>query len=239
MFKKFNFGEMVLPKIHEEGFTSIIVSGVISFIFLFFSKYLFFISLILTLLCIYFFRDPVRVVPRNDDFIVSPADGLILDIKDSCTPPLENDDSEVESYTRISIFLNVTNVHVNRIPISGIVKNMSYHRGKFINASFDKASDDNERQVVEIVSGGQSFFVVQIAGFVARRIVCDLKKDDEVKVGDRFGIIKFGSRVDLYIPTIYKDKILVRVGQTLIGGETLICDLNGESQEERCEFVKI
>lgn len=239
MFRRFNFGEMIVPRIHEEGFITIIVAAITSLAMLFFSKYLFLISLLITLLCVYFFRDPARVVPQKDDIVVSPADGLILGIVEDCTSPLDNKNESEDLYTRISIFLNVTNVHVNRIPISGVIVNDRYDRGKFINASFDKASEDNERQIIEIKSGDDNFVVTQIAGFVARRIVCSVKCDDEVKMGHRFGIIKFGSRVDLYIPHKYKNNINVAVGQTVIGGETIICDLRNDFAGDNLTFDKI
>lgn len=234
MMKKFNFGDNLIPNVHEEGFMAIMISTVMMIISIFISKFLFLLFLLSTISCIYFFRDPKRMVPQDDNLLLSPADGLIVDIKEGIHSPISKND---DLYTRVSIFLHINNVHVNRLPCSGIVSKISYHRGKFINASFDKASDDNEKQFVEINHNGEKILVVQIAGFIARRIVCDLKEDQEVNAGHRFGIIKFGSRVDLYIPSKYNDQLKVAVGQTVIGGETIINKF--DCNEEQREFLKI
>lgn len=236
IFDKFNLSSNLIPKIHEEGTTTIMIISIISIFCMFFSRYLFLLSSLLSALSIYFFRDPTRMVPQGENLMLSPADGLIVDVKENCSAPINS--SSDEKFTKISIFLNIVNVHVNRIPISGTVGKTHYHRGKFLNASFDKASDENERQTVEIKKDEESFFVVQIAGLIARRIVCSAKENEEVKGGNRFGIIKFGSRVDLFIPEKYNDFINVTVGQTAVGGETIICDLDSVDNKEK-KFKKI
>lgn len=183
---------------------------------------------ILTLWCAYFFRDPKRVTPARDGLAVSPADGVVQMITDAA-PPAEIEMGE-SPRTRISIFMNVFNVHVNRIPIGGRIVKTAYRPGKFVNASLDKASEHNERQSFHMeTADGRSFGVVQIAGLVARRIRCDLREGQEVRAGERFGIIRFGSRVDVYL----HDGVvpLVAVGQTAIAGETVIADLR--AQEDR------
>jgi phosphatidylserine decarboxylase len=177
---------------------------------------------LLSLWCIFFFRDPHRVAPEGSNLVVSPADGVVKSISQHSMP------SELKSNVimqRVSIFLNIFNVHVNRIPISGRVDSLYYRHGKFLNASLDKASIDNERQTVLLSdSYGNQIVLVQIAGIIARRIICNLKEEEKVKQSDRYGIIKFGSRVDLYLPM--KMKIQIKVGQTMVGGETIIGELN-------------
>jgi phosphatidylserine decarboxylase len=179
-------------------------------------------GLIATGWCVYFFRDPNRVTPMREGLIVTPADGVVQKIV-KCAPPAELDIGVAER-TRISIFLNVFDVHVNRIPIEGSVSKMHYHAGKFLNAALDKASDENERQLIKITTpDGLTLGLVQIAGLVARRILCDLKEGQSVKTGERFGIIRFGSRVDVYLPPDATP--LVIEGQRSIGGETVLADL--------------
>ena len=182
----------------------------------------------LTLFVAYFFRDPKRVTPARDGLVISPADGVVQMITDAA-PPSEIEMGE-SPRTRISIFMNVFNVHVNRIPTGGRIVKTAYRPGRFLNASLDKASEHNERQSFHMeTADGRSFGVVQIAGLVARRIRCDLREDQEVQAGERFGIIRFGSRVDVYLP----DGVvpLVAVGQTAVAGETVIADLR--IQEDR------
>jgi phosphatidylserine decarboxylase len=180
------------------------------------------VGLILTAWCVYFFRDPARVTPIREGLVVSPGDGVVQKIV-SVVPPVELGLKD-EEYTRISIFLSVFDVHVNRIPIAGSISKLHYHPGKFFNAALDKASDENERQLIRITtSEGVHFGLVQIAGLVARRILCDLKEDQSVKTGERFGIIRFGSRVDVYLPAGITP--LVIVGQRAVGGETILADL--------------
>ena len=181
---------------------------------------------LLTSWCIFFFRDPERVVPLKENLLVSPGDGIVQKITKAKLPKeIANTDKEL---TRISIFLNVLNVHVNRIPIAGKIKKLHYHHGKFFNASLDKASEHNERQSVLIeTKNKEEIYVAQIAGLIARRIVCDLKQDQNVKTGERFGIIRFGSRVDVYLPNHIKVKVLE--GQTMVGGETIIAEIDSQS----------
>jgi phosphatidylserine decarboxylase len=166
----------------------------------------------------YFFRDPERFPINDENYLLSPADGIISQIIETNGPSeigLEN-----KKYTRVSIFMNVFNCHVNRIPSSGKITQIFYKSGKFLNASLDKASEDNERNYVKMKNNnGDELIVVQIAGLIARRIVCEVKENDEIKQGNKFGIIRFGSRVDLYFENY---KILVRENQKTISGETLI-----------------
>jgi phosphatidylserine decarboxylase len=183
-------------------------------------------GLVLTLWCIYFFRDPPRTVPLRKGLMVSPADGRVTMIVPAIPPPeLE---MGPEQMLRISIFLNVFNVHVNRVPIEGTVVKSAYHPGKFLSASRDKASDVNERAAVRLKMGdGREVAFVQIAGLVARRIITTLKDGQEVRTGERYGLIRFGSRLDIYLPRDAEP--LVVVGQTAVGGETILVDF--ESSE--------
>lgn len=209
--------------IHKEGYVFIAIFTAITLVFFTFSNFLGLICLIATLWCAYFFRNPERYTVVNDDLVISPADGIIQSIKFSPPPPeLEMGEHEM---LRISIFLNVFNVHVNRVPVSGKVLKLHYHPGKFINASLDKASIHNERQSVLVETNNQTKVAfVQIAGLIARRIVCDLEEGDDVKSGERFGIIRFGSRMDVYLP---KHMVaLVAEGQTSIAGETVLADMS-------------
>ena len=179
----------------------------------------------LTIWCAYFFRDPVRVTPTRAGLVVSPADGIVETITPAASPEeLEMGDAPV---TRISIFMNVFDVHVNRIPADGVITKLSYRPGKFVNASLDKASDDNERQSVRLATpGGPEVAFVQIAGLVARRILCDLVLEQNVKAGERFGMIRFGSRVDLFLPDGVAP--LVCVGHRMVAGETIVADLTSK-----------
>jgi len=208
-------------RIHNEGWVYLISSIILSIITLPFFPIIGIFLLILSFGFYYFFRDPIRSVPM-DDVVVSPADGQVVSINESFAP---NECKLKEQFNKISIFLNIFNVHVNRIPISGYVKSINYIPGKFFNASLDKASNDNERNIIVVEASNKDKIIFsQIAGLIARRIVCDLKNNQEVIKGTRFGIIKFGSRVDLYLPKKYN--LLISVGQTLIGGETIISNPN-------------
>ncbi len=205
----------VFDSINKEGYIPIGVLVIITCISFSISWGLGVTSLILTAGCAYFFRDPIRVIPVNENIILSPADGTIYNI-----------DHNYNDQIRVSIFLSVLNVHVNRIPISGTVKKLHYHPGKFIRASSHKDSEDNEKQeiVIETPSGIEIKFA-QIAGFIARRIICELKEGEQAVSGKRFGIIKFGSRVDIILPK--NTQLTVAEGQTVIGGETILADLSG------------
>lgn len=182
------------------------------------------VLLALSVWCVYFFRDPDRATPEGENFIVSPADGIVHLIKE-VVPPKELEMGD-EPLTRVSVFLNVFNVHVNRVPVGGKVTKLIYHPGKFFNASLDKASDENERQLVKVaMSDGREVGFIQIAGLVARRIVCKLEEEQQVKTGERFGLIRFGSRMDVFLPKGVAP--LVAVGQTAVAGETVFANLTG------------
>jgi phosphatidylserine decarboxylase len=185
--------------------------------------------LLLTAACALFFRDPKRVTPIGDNYIISPADGLVQNIKE-VAPPAELNMGD-EPMTRVSIFLSVFDVHVNRIPAVGKITALFYHPGKFLNATLDKASVDNERQIVAMKTtyGDKDIIFVQIAGFIARRIVCYLEQGKEVRSGERFGIIRFGSRMDVYLPKDVKPKVVI--GQKAVGGETILADLASKEEQ--------
>jgi phosphatidylserine decarboxylase len=210
--------DFLVPKLHREGYRFLAIAAVITFILLLFSSFLGIIGLILTIWVYYFFRDPERFSINDENYLTSPADGVINQIIETNGPTelgLEN-----KKYTRVSIFMNVFNCHVNRVPYSGKISQIFYKPGKYLNASFDKASEENERNLLSITnSEGENIVLVQIAGLIARRIVCDVKENEEVKQGERFGIIRFGSRVDLYFE---KYKLLAKINQKTIAGETLI-----------------
>ena len=208
----------IFPKIHKEGYKFLAISILATFLVLLFSNFFGSILILITVWVYYFFRDPERYSINDDKFLVSPADGLITDISERSGPVelrLEN-----ITYTRVSIFMNVFNCHVNRTPISGKVEEIYYKPGKFLNASLDKASEENERNYFKIkTSNGEEIIIVQIAGLIARRIVCQVEQDQELKQGERIGMIRFGSRVDIY----FKNKnILAKQGQNVVAGESLI-----------------
>jgi len=213
-----------LPPINTAGYPFIILFALIALILSLLSDFLGWIGFILTLWCVYFFRDPERVLPEKKNILISPADGKVLFAGPSKSP--ENlSDHKQQDLNKISIFMNVFNVHVNRIPISGKVIWLKYVPGTFLNASLDKSSEDNERMIVKIeVSKGVFIYVVQIAGLIARRIKCDLTENESVTMGQRYGLIRFGSRVDVYFPKNFN--ILVNKGQTSISGETILADFN-------------
>lgn len=222
-----------LPSIHREGWKFIGIFAVVTLLFFSIGYTLGLIGLVLTVWCAYFFRDPERVTPNREGLIISPADGVISAIVPA-DPPQELG-LEGEGWTRVSVFLNVFNVHVNRVPIGGKITKNIYHPGKFINASLDKASEHNERQslVVETEKGLKIAFV-QIAGLIARRIVCDVRVDEEVSSGQRYGIIRFGSRADVYLPKGVAP--LVVEGQTMVGGETVLADIASEESPRTGEM---
>ena len=214
--------EKIFPKIHPEGYKFLAISGVITVILWLMSNFFGFIFVIITIWVYYFFRDPDRIIIQNDNFLVSPADGIISGIKEISGPielGLEN-----QTFTRVSVFMNVFDCHVNRSPVSGKIEDIFYKPGKFLNASLDKASDENERNYFKIKDNKtqEEIVVVQIAGLIARRIVTQTEKNQELAQGERIGMIRFGSRVDLYFN---KRKIMVKVGQNVIAGESLIAQL--------------
>ena len=208
----------IFPKIHKEGYKFLAISILVTFIVLFFSKFLGFLFILITVWIYYFFRDPERYSINEDSYLVSPADGLITDISEKSVPEelrLEN-----TSFTRISVFMNVFNCHVNRIPSSGKIEEIYYKPGKFLNASLDKASEENERNYFKIkLVNGEEIIIVQIAGLIARRIVCEVEQGQELKQGDRIGMIRFGSRVDIYFKN---KKILAKLGQNVVAGESIL-----------------
>ena len=210
--------DFLFPKLHKEGYRFLTIAAVVTFILLLISNFLGLIGFVLTAWVYYFFRDPERFPINDENYLLSPADGVVSQIIQTNGPSelgLEN-----KKFTRISIFMNAFNCHVNRVPSSGKITKIFYKPGKYINASFDKASEENERNYVKMInSNGEELILVQIAGLIARRIVCDVKENDETKQGDKFGIIRFGSKVDLYFENY---QTLVRQNQKTISGETII-----------------
>jgi len=217
----------IFVPIHHEGWIFIAIFAIVSLIVSIFLPFFAWIGLIITTWCVYFFRNPSRVTPIREGLIISPADGVIQSIS-KVVPPVELELGDSER-TRISIFMNVFNVHVNRIPITGSISKIHYKAGIFLNASLDKASEQNEQNLIKITTPENvEIGMVQIAGLVARRIVCDLDMGQPVKTGETFGIIRFGSRVDVYLPPDIQS--LAIEGQTTVGGETILADLSsGES----------
>jgi len=217
-------------RFHKEISAALIILFLLVIFFYFIYKPLFVASLIILIFTCYFFRDPERVVPLGDDILISPADGLITNIS-------ETKDGK-KKYTKVSIFLSVFNVHIQRITISGEIVKIDYFEGKFINATLDKASEENERLKLTIKSKANLIHVTQIAGLIARRIICNVKLKDNTNQGDRYGIIKFGSRVDIEFPDNFD--LLVSVGQQCIGGETIIAQENKTSKiKSKRDFKKI
>ncbi len=208
----------IFPKLHKEGYKFLAISIITTFIVWIFSNFLATILLLITIWVYYFFRDPDRVSINDNSYLVSPADGLITDISETNGP--EELGLENKKYTRISIFMNIFNCHVNRTPIEGKIEEIFYKPGKFLNASLDKASKENERNYYKILSvKGEEIIIVQIAGLIARRIVCEVSKDQNLKQGERIGMIRFGSRVDLFFNN---KKTLAKLGQNVIAGESLL-----------------
>ena len=210
--------DSVFPKIHKEGYRFLAIAALITFVSLLLSKPLGLITILLTVWVYYFFRDPDRVSIQDDNYLVSPADGLICSI-DEVDGPMELS-LENEKFTKVSIFMNVFNCHVNRTPVSGKVEEILYVPGKFLNASLDKASDLNERNYYRLkTKEGDEIIIVQIAGLIARRIVCEVEVNQTLVQGDRVGMIRFGSRVDLY----FRNRtLLAKLGQNVVAGESLI-----------------
>ena len=210
--------DKVFPKIHDEGYKFIVIFGLVTIILYFISYFLGLVGLVLTIWCYYFFRAPERFPINDENYLVSPADGLILQVQDSDGPKELN--MEGKKFTKVSIFMNVFDCHVNRSPCSGKLTEMIYKPGMFLNASFDKASEDNERKYYKITnSTGEDVIVVQIAGLIARRIVSEVSENSELKQGEKIGMIRFGSRADLYFNNYTP---LVKINQRTIAGETLI-----------------
>lgn len=209
--------------IHREGYPFIAGFAAVTLVLLIFSGFLFWIGLILTAWCIYFYRDPERVTPVDDRFAISPADGVISAVGPALAPrELGIGSTEM---TRVSVFMNVFSCHINRAPVRGRISRIEYRAGSFLNAELDKASSENERNGLVIESPHGQVAVVQVAGLVARRIVCWAEAGNTTAVGERFGLIRFGSRVDVYLPRTAA--VRVAVGQTAVGGETVIAEFGG------------
>ena len=208
----------IFPKIHVEGYKFLVISGIITIVFYIFSDFLGLLGLLLTVWVYYFFRDPERIIIDDENYLVSPADGEVIKVEEIDGPKELN--LENKRFKKISIFMNVFDCHVNRTPCAGKIEEILYKPGKFLNASFDKASEDNERNYYKIKDKqNNDIILVQIAGLVARRIVCETSKDQELKQGERVGMIRFGSRADVYYENY---EPLVKVGQRAISGETLL-----------------
>ena len=210
--------DKVFPKIHSEGYKFLAIAIFITIFLNFFSTFLGLIGLVLSVWVYYFFRDPERISINDDGYLTSPADGEVLMVHEVDGPKELN--LESKKFTKISIFMNVFDCHVNRTPCQGKISEILYKPGKFLNASLDKASEDNERNYYKITNNlGEDIIVVQIAGLIARRIVCESSKDQQLEQGERIGMIRFGSRADVYFEN---SKPLVKVGQKTIAGETLL-----------------
>jgi phosphatidylserine decarboxylase len=213
-----------LVPIHPEGYPFVGGFAIVSLLLFWLSSPLGWIGTVLTLWCAYFFRDPTRVTPVREGIVVSPADGRVSRIMNVVPPPELG--LGTKALTRVSIFMSVFNCHVNRSPVSGRVERIAYHAGKFLNADLDKASEHNERNgLVIATAGGVRVGVVQIAGLIARRIVCFVREGVAIGAGERFGLIRFGSRLDVYLPEGVRP--MVAEGQTALAGETVIADLRG------------
>ncbi len=220
----------MLAPIHPDGWRFIAIFAAATALLFWLAAPLGWLGVIATLWCIYFFRDPWRVTPMRDGLVIAPADGRVVSVAPA-PPPAELGLGEAPM-TRIGVFLNALDVHVNRMPMSGRVTKLAYHAGKFLNASLDKASAENERMAIRLATGeGADIAVVQIAGLIARRIVCTLGEGQEVVAGQRFGLIRFGSRTDVYLPSGWAP--LVLPGQRVVGGETVIADARSQEPPRR------
>jgi phosphatidylserine decarboxylase len=215
-----------LAPIHPEGYPFIGGFVLAAIILFWLAKPLGWIGVLAAIWCAYFFRDPSRVTPQGEGLVISPADGRISQITIASPPP--ELDLGTEARPRVSIFMNVFNVHVNRAPVAGTIQKIAYKPGKFFNADLDKASEENERNGLVIRAGSTAVGVVQIAGLIARRIVCFVREGENLSAGQRFGLIRFGSRVDVYLPIDAKP--FVSEGQTALAGETVIADLSSQSR---------
>ena len=210
--------DFIVQKLHREGYRFLAIAAVVTFILLLISKILGLVGAVITIWVYYFFRDPERYPIKDENYLVSPADGKITQVVEIEGP--KELGLEGKKFTRVSIFMDVLCCHVNRVPCTGKIDQIFYKPGKYINATLDKASEDNERNYVKLAnSNGEEIILVQIAGMIARRIVCDVKEGDTVNQGDRFGIIRFGSKVDIYFQNY---NLLVCKGQNTVAGETLL-----------------
>ena len=212
--------DVILPKLHKEGHKFLTISLIVTFVFLLFSKFLGLLGIVVSIWVFYFFRDPERYPINDNNFLVAPADGMVCQIEENVSGPKEFS-LENEKFTKVSIFMNVFNCHVNRFPIECKVNEVFYKPGEYLNASLDDASQKNERNLIKINSVlNDKIIVTQVAGLVARRIISYCNSDDHYKQGQSFGIIRFGSRVDLFFSNNFK--VLVKKGQTVVAGESLI-----------------
>jgi phosphatidylserine decarboxylase len=210
--------DKIFPKLHNEGYKFLVIFGLATLVLYLINSFLGLIGIVLTIWVYYFFRDPDRISINDEDYLVSPADGVVLQVMETNGPKELN--LENKKFTKVSIFMNVFDCHVNRTPCSGVIEDILYVAGKFLNASLDKASEDNERNYYKIKNSfGEEIVVVQIAGLVARRIVTETSKGEKLEQGSRIGMIRFGSRAELYFENY---KPLVKVDQKTIAGETLI-----------------
>ena len=213
---------LVLAPPHPAGRPFLLAGAAVIAVGLVLVHWLALLGLLFVVFCLYFFRDPERVPPDRAGLLLAPADGHVVSVV-AVPPPPELGLGAAPRW-RVAIFLSVLDVHVNRAPADGTVTRIAYRHGRFLNASMDKASSDNERNALAIrLPDGREIAVVQIAGLIARRILCHVKEGDTLRAGDRFGLIRFGSRTDLYLPEGVRP--LVAVGQTMIGGETVLADL--------------
>ena len=208
----------IFPKVHAEGYKFLVISGIISIILLSINSFLGTIAIIINVWVYYFFRDPDRVIINDENYLVSPADGEVIKVEETDGPKELN--LQDKKFNKISIFMNVFDCHVNRTPCAGKVEEIFYKPGKFVNASLDKASEDNERNYYKLKDNfDNDIVVVQIAGLIARRIVCEVEQGQDLKQGERIGMIRFGSRVDVYFENYTP---LIKVDQKTIAGETLL-----------------
>lgn len=234
--------QTVFTPVNKAGWPFIIGFAIAAVVLALLSDFLGVCGLILTLWCVYFFRDPVRAVPQGEGLVISPADGKVTDVaagvplpKELRADPLDGQDEDGD-FTRISIFLSVFDVHVNRIPATGTLKKIVYRPGLFLNAGNERASIENERCAALLdLKDGRELGFVQIAGLIARRIICEAKEGDVVSAGDRYGLIRFGSRMDIYLPKGVNAQVCI--GQRMIGGETILADLNSNALEREAKLI--
>jgi phosphatidylserine decarboxylase len=214
--------DIIFPKLHKEGYRFLAIAVAVTFVLLLISNFFGIISFIVTIWIYYFFRDPERFSINDENYLVSPADGVISQVTE-VNGPIELG-LEKRKFKRVSIFMNIFDCHVNRVPCHGKISQIFYKPGQYINASLNKASEENERNYVKIKSlNGEELILVQIAGLIARRIVCDVKENEEIKQGEKFGMIRFGSRVDLYFENY---QLMVCQNQKTVAGETIIAKKN-------------
>lgn len=230
--REITWKDYLFPPLHPEGPGFLALFAFATLILWFIWSPLGLVGLALTVWCFYFFRDPDRVTPDREGLVISPADGVVQSITETTGPP--ELDLDQKKFTRVSVFMSVFDCHVNRMPIAGEITKEAYVPGLFLNATLDKASEDNERQCLQVMSNiGKEFAVVQIAGLVARRIRCDVQANQTLETGERIGMIRFGSRVDVYLPPGVHP--LVALGQTMVAGETVLADAKSKEPQREGE----